>query len=131
MRRLFAAVFAMLVVFSFLLSPDNAAAYASCNCTAWAHAKRPDLPMTLGNARTWASRARAAGFSVTSRPRVGDIMVLQPGVQGASRRYGHVAYVVGVSGSRVTVSEMNGGSGCGVRRDSYHTGGGVSFIHRR
>ncbi len=131
MRRLFAAVFAMLIVFSFVLAPDDASAYASCNCTAWAHSKRRDLPMTLGNALTWASRARRAGFSVDSRPRVGDIMVLQPGVQGAHRRYGHVAYVIGVSGSRVTVSEMNGGSSCGVRRDSYHTGRGVSFIHRR
>src|ERR1700730_14500501 len=74
-------------------------AYASCNCTAYAHARRPDLPMTLGNARTWGIRARAAGFKVDSYPRVGDVMVLQPGVQGASWWYGHVAYVTAVYGS--------------------------------
>src|SRR5689334_10394470 len=122
MRRPLAIVFALLVVSTFVLSPANADAYAACNCTAWAHAKRPDLPMTLGNARSWAIRARAAGFPVSGTPRVGDVMVLRPGVQGANSWYGHVAYVVAVYGSRVYVSEMNGGYGCGVRRDSYHTG---------
>src|SRR5919199_5415521 len=102
MRRLQVAVFALLAVIAFVASPDNTSAYEACNCTAWAHAKRPDLPMTLGNARTWASRARARGFPVDSRPRVGDVMVLQPGVQGANRRYGHVAYVIAVRSNLVT-----------------------------
>ncbi len=39
--------------------------------------------------------------------------------------------VIGVGGGRITVSEMNGGRGCGVRRDTYRVGRGVSFIHRR
>ena len=131
MRRLMAALFAMLAISSFVATPRTADAYARCNCTAWAHAKRPDLPLTLGNARTWASRARARGFSVDGRPRVGDIIVLQPGVQGAHWRYGHVAYVIAVRGSQVTVTEMNGGRGCRVVRDYFHTGRGVSFIHRK
>lgn len=106
-------------------------AYAPCNCTAYAHSRRPDLPMTLGNARTWGVRARAAGYVVDGHPRVGDIMVLQPGVQGASWYYGHVAYVTAVSGNIVTVREMNGGdSSCRVARDQFHTGWGVQFIHR-
>jgi surface antigen len=126
-----AAVFAVFMLVSFVAVPDDASAYAACNCTAWAAAKRRDLPMTLGNALTWAARARAAGFPVDGKPRVGDVMVLQPRVQGAHRRYGHVAYVVAVNGDRVTVSEMNGGMGCGVRRDTYRTGRGVSFIHRK
>ena len=65
------------------------------------------------------------------QPRVGDIIVLQPRVQGAHGRYGHVAYVTAVSGTQVTVSEMNSGGGCWVVRDSFHTGPGVSFIHRQ
>ncbi|GAC1639855.1 MAG: hypothetical protein NVS4B8_07010 [Herpetosiphon sp.] len=81
--------------------PTVAQAYAPCNCTAYAHALRPDLPMTLGDARTWGVRARRMGYSVTSRPQVGDIMVLQPGIQGASRWYGHVAYVTAVVRGRV------------------------------
>src|ERR687885_2771607 len=129
MRRLMLALFPLLAISSsFVIAPRTADAYARCNCTAWAHAKRPDLPMTLGNALTWASRARAAGFPVDGRPRVGDIIVLQPGVQGASRYYGHVAYVTGVSGSTVRVSEMNGGYGCRVEGDTFHTGRGVSFF---
>ena len=132
MRRLMLALFALLAISSStVIAPRTADAYARCNCTAWAHMKRPDLPLTLGNARTWASRARARGFPVDSRPRVGDVMVLQPGVQGANRRYGHVAYVIAVRGNLVTVSEMNGGYGCSVRRHTYHTGRGVSFIHRK
>jgi surface antigen len=131
MRRLSAFVFAALIIFSFVMSPADTEAYARCNCTAWAHAKRPDLPLTLGNALTWGVRARRLGFPVDGKPRVGDIIVLQPGVQGAHRRYGHVAYVIGVSGSRVTVTEMNGGRGCGVKRDTFRTGRGVAFIHRK
>jgi surface antigen len=129
MRRLFTVLFAVLLFSSFVVVPSEAGAYARCNCTAWAHSKRRDLPLTLGHARTWGVRAKAQGFPVDGKPRVGDVMVLLPGVQGAHRRYGHVAYVIAVKGNRVTVSEMNGGQGCGVKRDTYRTGRGVSFIH--
>ena len=129
MRRLLAAVFAAVLATSFVSFPDDTAAYARCNCTAWAHSKRRDLPLTLSHARYWASRARARGFPVDAKPRVGDVMVLQPGVQGAHRRYGHVAYVIAVKGNLVTVSEMNGGRGCRVKRETYRAGRGVSFIH--
>ena len=129
MRRLLAVLFALLLVSSFVVTPRDTAAYASCNCTAWAHAKRPDLPLSLGNAKTWAYRAANLGFPVDGKPRVGDVMVFQPGVQGAHRVYGHVAYVIGVSGNRVTVSEMNGGRGCRMRQRTYRLTKGVSFIH--
>ncbi len=115
---------------SLVIQPAPVDAYARCNCTAYAAVRRPDLPKTLGNAMTWGTRARKLGFPVDSKPRVGDIMVLQPGVQGASRRYGHVAYVIAVQGNRVTVREMNGGDpSCRVIRDVFHTGRGVQFIH--
>lgn len=129
MRRLYTVLFGLLLVTSLFVFPADTEAYARCNCTAWAHSKRRDLPLNLGNAKTWAARARAQGFPVDGIPRVGDVIVLQPRVQGAHRVYGHVAYVIGVSGSRVTVSEMNGGGGCAVRRDTFRTGKGVSFIH--
>lgn len=131
MRRLPALLFALLVMVSFVAVPREVDAYAACNCTRWAWSKRRDLPLTLGNARTWAVRARAAGFPVDGKPRVGDIIVLAPGVQGAHRRYGHVAYVVAVNGGTVQVTEMNGGRGCRVRGDTFRVGRGVSFIHRK
>ncbi len=129
MRRLLAVLLGLLLVSSFVVFPADTEAYARCNCTAWAHSKRQDLPLNLGHAKTWAARAKAQGFPVDGNPRVGEVIVLQPRVQGAHRTYGHVAYVIGVSGNRVTVSEMNGGGGCVVRRDTFRTGKGVSFIH--
>lgn len=129
----FKRALAAVAVIGMILSarPFAVDAYASCNCTAYAHSRRPDLPMTLGNARTWGIRARANGFRVDSHPRVGDVMVLQPGVQGASWGYGHVAYVTAVYGNRVVVRQMNGGEGCWVSRTVFHTGWGVQFIHRK
>lgn len=128
MRRLHAVLFSFLLASLFIVFPADTEAYARCNCTAWAHSKRQDLPLNLGNAKTWGVRAEAQGFPVDGKPRVGDVIVLQPRVQGAHRVYGHVAYVIGVSGNKVTVSEMNGGN-CNVRRDTFRTGKGVSFIH--
>jgi surface antigen len=60
-----------------------------------------------GNARTWASGAANAGYTVTSTPRVRSIVVLQPGVHGSSSSAGHVAWVTAVNGNQVTVVEMN------------------------
>lgn len=130
MKRLTRALSAALIVgASLFVQPTPTEAYARCNCTAYAVSRRPDLPMTLGHAKTWAFRAKKLGFPVDAKPRVGDIMVLQPGVQGASRLYGHVAYVTGVRGSRVFVREMNGGGGCRILNDEFRTGRGVLFIH--
>ncbi len=78
MRRVLAAV-GLLLVLPALVLPPTTVAYAPCNCTAWAHRMRPDLPTTLGNAVTWGVRARRLGFRVDGSPRVGDIIVLAPG----------------------------------------------------
>lgn len=126
MRRLLLTVLCLSVFYAI---PADAGAYERCSCTAWAHSRRPDLPLNLGNAKTWGVRAAAQGFPVDNKPRVGDIMVLQPRVQGASAVYGHVAYVIAVSGSRVTVSEMNSGGGCAVVRDTFKVSKGTAFIH--
>ncbi|GAA2158728.1 surface antigen [Humibacillus xanthopallidus] len=59
-----------------------------------------------GNAMVWGSGAAAAGYTVSSVPRTRSILVMQPGVQGSSS-VGHVAWVTGVSGNKVTIIEMN------------------------
>ena len=53
------------------------------------------------NANTWDNAARAAGISVTSTPRVGDV------AQSNAGSYGHVAVVAKVNASTVVVEEYN------------------------
>lgn len=69
-------------------------------CTYYVAQKRTIL--WRGNAITWLSGARAAGFVTGNIPQVGAIMVTSEG-----GRTGHVAYVDAVSGDQITVSEMN------------------------
>lgn len=77
-------------------------------CTWYAFNRRAELGRPIGsnwgNAVTWSSYARSAGFVVNSTPKVGA--VLQNG--GGWGGYGHVAVVerVNPNGS-ITVSEMN------------------------
>lgn len=70
-------------------------------CTWFVKNMRPDLPNNLGNANTWYSQAAAQGMSVGSTPRVGAVATTTRG------SLGHVAYVTGVSGGMVTITEMN------------------------
>lgn len=76
----------------------NAYAYGYCT---WYVATRRAIPGWWGNAVSWYSNAQISGYSVGSVPRVGAIAWTGAGY------YGHVAYVEGVSGGNVTVSEMN------------------------
>ena len=59
-----------------------------------------------GNAMVWDSGAAAAGYTVSGTPRTRSILVMEPGVHGSSS-VGHVAWVTGVSGGKVTIIEMN------------------------
>lgn len=68
-------------------------------CT-WYVAQRRYVPWG-GNAGTWLYHAKAAGYATGRTPRVGAIMV------SSESWYGHVAIVEKVSGSTMTVSEMN------------------------
>ncbi len=80
-------------------SAGNTYSYGYCT---W-HVKnlRSDLPNNLGNANTWAARARAQGMATGSTPRVGAVAQAITG-------YMHVAYVTAVNGDgTITVSEMN------------------------
>lgn len=78
-------------------SPANT--YAAGNCTWYVKDRRPDIPNGWGNANRWYGNAAAQGWSVGSTPRVGAVAASIAGM--------HVALVIGVSGSTITISEMN------------------------
>jgi surface antigen len=128
-------------------------AFNNGQCTDWAALRRPDIvertvlamigndiahdrPELIGDwtARYWAKNAAAAGLKIGHVPRAGAIMVFQPGVLGAARPGGHVAYVERVrrNGS-FEVSEMHAPRIWGVtyawltRADGRHRG--VSYIY--
>lgn len=83
-----------------------------------------------GNAADWSSMALAYGWSVSSRPIVPSIMVLQPGIQGADPTYGHVAVVESVTGSSVQTTNLNWGPNYSqVSSVTFQTGPGVSFVY--
>jgi hypothetical protein len=71
-------------------------------CTWYAAGRRPDLwGITTGNANEWLTQARARNIQTGTVPVVGAIAVQTSG------QFGHVAYVVGVSGSDVIVDDSN------------------------
>lgn len=82
--------------------------YAYGYCTYYAYNKRAaagrPIGSNWGNATTWASLARASGFSVDKSPRAGDVFQTSGGWGG----YGHVGYVERVNDDgSIFVSEMN------------------------
>lgn len=105
-------------------------------CTWWANERYYQLhgeyvPWTrYANAWQWRARAYDFGWHVSRRPRFGDIVDLQPWVQGASG-LGHVAVVERVfRNGHVLASNMNWGAH--PRRITYvkfAPGAGVRFIH--
>jgi surface antigen len=83
--------------------------YPRGQCTWWVAMQRPDLPWfpgAAGNALNWAKSAKKAGFPTGTTPEPGAVAVFQPG-QYKAGKYGHVAYVLSVSGKTMTVSEDN------------------------
>jgi hypothetical protein len=104
-------------------------------CTWWANQRYHQLhgifvPWTINsNAWAWSNRARDFHWTVSSTPQSGDIIDLQPWVQGAYG-LGHVAVVERVlSNGNVITSNMNWGRN--RRRVTYvefSPGRGVSFI---
>jgi surface antigen len=104
-------------------------------CTWWATQRYYQLhgvfvPWRINaNAWQWTNRASEFGWRVSAVPQVGDIMVLQPGVQGAFSM-GHVAVVEQVlSSGRIIASSMNWGANRGSVTDAqFHAGPGVNFI---
>lgn len=81
--------------------------YAWGNCTYWVFDLRQQahepIPLTWGDANTWANRAAADGYLVDNIPTPNAIMQTSAGV------FGHVAYVTNVDATTGawTISEMN------------------------
>lgn len=71
-------------------------------CTWYVNYKRPGLPNGMGNGGQYLANARAKGMSTGSVARPGSLIVTTENAY-----YGHVAYVESVSGSSVTITEMN------------------------
>lgn len=57
------------------------------------------VPNGWGSAYQWVGRAKAQGFTISDTPQVGDVASLRGG--------NHVALIIGVSGSKATIREMN------------------------
>lgn len=83
-------------------------AYGYGYCTWYVKNKRPDIGSYWGNANQWYASAQAAGYATGSEPKAGAIGVSFSGAAG------HVVYIESVSGSTVTLSEMNGSAGWNV-----------------
>jgi len=89
-------------------------------------ATRRFVPSNWGNARTWVSSARRAGYATGSTPAVGAI------VQTSESWLGHVAYVESVNDDGTfTISEMNaiGWGKTSSRKMSSSSGKIVGFIY--
>lgn len=80
-----------------------------------------------GNATHWNENARYLGYRVDRRPTVGSIAQWDAG-NGVSR-YGHVAYVAAVSGSRVLIEEYNYARAHTFGRRWISASGPTSYIH--
>lgn len=99
------------------VSEGNTYAYGYCT---WHAANRRaaagrGIPNRWGNAISWASSARASGYSVDGNPTAGDVLYHK--YQGGA---GHVAYVEAVNADgSISVSDMNYNGGWG--RVSYRT----------
>lgn len=92
-------------------------------CTWYAKERRPDIGGFWGDARNWINSARNSGYSVGSVPVAGSIGVSYSG------GYGHVVYVESVSGSTITVSDMNGPGGFGVIMTYQTSASSYSYIY--
>lgn len=81
--------------------------YAAGNCTWYVYERRASMGRPIGsfwgNAYSWASSARMAGFAVDQNPQPGDIFQTSFGGGG----YGHVGIVERVDGENIYVSDMN------------------------
>jgi surface antigen len=118
---------------------NSSLAWPYGQCTYWAnyeyHALAGWYVPWAGNADQWVAGANAAGWNVSIYPHVPSIMVLMPGVQGASYTYGHVAVVTSIiNSSTVMTSNMNwyanyGGFGIVSNVEfNYGPGYGVYFV---
>jgi hypothetical protein len=86
------------------VSSELAGCKQCTNCVLYARCRQRRLPYGL---TSWSSKLRIIN---SQSPRAGCVAVIHTGSQ-----YGHVAYVTGVSGSRVHIDEGNWGRRCNRR----------------
>lgn len=88
-------------------------------------ATRRYVPGHWGNAVSWLSSAKRAGYPTGSAPAPGAIVVFNVSY------WGHVAYVESVSGNSIRISEMNyaGWGKTDERTISAHGGGIMGYIY--
>jgi surface antigen len=106
-------------------------------CTYWANLRYHELtgywvPWS-GNADQWVAGAEMANWKVSTMPHIPSIIVLMPGVEGASSAYGHVAVAEKLlSSTEVEATTMNwyaGGGGFDIESTwDYTTASGVYFV---
>lgn len=87
-------------------------AYAFGNCTSWAYERRVQLGHPIGsywgNAATWDSLGRAAGYVVDKNPTVGSVFQMPAFIDAYTGVYGHVGIVESVNpDGSIYISEMN------------------------
>ena len=101
--------------------------YAAGNCTWYAYERRMQLGRPIGsfwgNANTWDTSARAAGFVVNKTPAPGAIF------QTAAGYYGHVGIVERVENGVVYVSDMNYAGYGIITHRTLNGAGGYLYIH--
>jgi surface antigen len=107
--------------------------YAPGNCTWYAYERRMQLGRPVGsfwgNANTWASSARAAGYLVDRNPEAGAVLVDMAGY------FGHVAVVERVlANGDIVITEMNNLAYGGFNRVNDRTisagqAGAYQYIH--
>lgn len=88
-------------------------------------------PVGWGNADNFPGNAAAAGFHVSYTPHANSIVFFPSGVNGAGG-VGHVAWVEGVSGNTITVSQYNYNTGGGwgqFSRMTFSNYGGMQYIY--
>ncbi|MCD6097012.1 LysM peptidoglycan-binding domain-containing protein [bacterium] len=94
--------------------------YGQCTSWAafkWATEQHQCVPGNWGNANTWFSRAKQAGYQIGYTAQKGAIIVLTC-TSWLCQRYGHVAYVESFTPTTVTISELNA---IGYRKYSQRT----------
>lgn len=103
-------------------SKSNAYPYGWCT---YYVATRRYVPGHWGNARSWLSSARSAGYPTGREPAVGAIVVTSESWMG------HVAYVESVRGDAVYIAEMNyvGWGIASHRTISAHAGMVMGYIY--
>ena len=101
--------------------------YAAGNCTWYAYELRMRLGRPIGsfwgNANTWATSARAAGFVVNNTPAPGAIF------QTTAGYYGHVGIVERVENGVVHVSDMNYAGYGIITHRTLNGASGYLYIH--